>query len=270
MTRARVLTIAGSDPSAGAGVQSDLSVFGAFGCHGLAVIAGLTAQDSRGVRVVRPVPDGFVADQLAALFSDGPPAAAKTGMLASADAVRAVTGAFRDRPGTPLVVDPVAASSGGVPLADADAARAIRDHLMPIATLIAPNAMEAAALTGHRVDGLDGAVAAARRLVQQGARAALVKGGHLGGDESVDVLVVAGRPDPVLYARPRLATPRRVRGTGCALSAAIAAGLARGLPLPRAVEIAGDWVHAAIAAAYETGPGALVLDRWVRVTGMPA
>jgi hydroxymethylpyrimidine/phosphomethylpyrimidine kinase len=270
MTRARVLTIAGSDPSAGAGLQSDLAVFGAFGCHGLAVVAGLTAQDSRGVRSVRPVPDGFVADQLAALFSDGPPAAAKTGMLATAEAVRAVADVFRDHRGTPLVVDPVAASSGGVRLADADAERAIRDQLVPISALVAPNAIEAEALTGVRVADLDGAVAAARGLVAQGARAALVKGGHVGGGECVDVLVMAGAADPILFARSRIAVPRRVRGTGCALSAAIAAGLARGLPMPRAVEVAGDWVHAAIAGAYETGSGALVLDRSVRVPGMPS
>jgi len=269
MTRTRVLTVAGSDPSAGAGLQADLGVFSAFGCHGLAVVAGLTAQDSRGVRSVLPTPDGFVGDQLATLFRDGAPAAAKTGMLATADAVRAVAAAFHARPDVPLVVDPVAASSGGVRLADAAAEQAIRNHLTAIAALIAPNAAEAEALTGIRVADLDGAVAAARRLVQDGAGAALVKGGHWGGDDVIDVLVMDGVADPVLFARPRIRRERLVRGTGCALSAAIAAGLARGLPTHLAVEIAGDWVHAAIARAYETGPGALVLDRSVRVPGMP-
>jgi hydroxymethylpyrimidine/phosphomethylpyrimidine kinase len=270
MTRARVLTIAGSDPSGGAGIAADLGVFAAFGCHGLAVVAGMTVQDSRGVRAVRPVPDGFVAEQLAAVLADAAPGAAKTGMLATADAVRAVAAAFRGRTEVPLVVDPVAASSGGVWLADPGAERAARDELLPVAAVITPNAPEAEALTGIGAASVDGAVAAARRLVRLGARAALVKGGHADGDDVVDVLVTADAADPVLFARRRIRGARRVRGTGCTLSAAIAAALARGLPLRRAVEVAGDFVHEAIASAYETGPGDLVADRQVRVPGMPS
>jgi hydroxymethylpyrimidine/phosphomethylpyrimidine kinase len=270
MTRAVALTIAGSDPSGGAGLQADLAAFAAFGCHGAAVVAGLTVQGSEGVRAVRPVEDGFVAAQLDALFVDHPPAAAKTGMLASADAVRGVADAFRRRADVPLIVDPVVRSSSGAALADAAAAAALRDELLPLAALVTPNADEAAELTDIEVAGLDGAVAAARRLVAAGAKAALVKGGHWGGDDATDVLVAADARDPVIFTRPRIRRDRRVRGTGCALSAAIAAGLARGLPLARAVQVAGDWVHAGIARAFETGPGALVLDRSARVPGMPS
>jgi hydroxymethylpyrimidine/phosphomethylpyrimidine kinase len=261
VTRTRVLTIAGSDPSGGAGQEADLATIAAFGCHGMSVVTGLTVQDSRRAHGVWPVDAAVVRRQIDALFEDCAPAAAKTGALATVDLVRAVIDAWTRRPGVPLVVDPVVASSSGLRLIDAAAEREILTRLVPLAVLVTPNAVEAAAMTGVRIVGIDGAVTAARRLVERGARAALVKGGHLDGRVVTDVLVEAGTSEPVFFERPRIVSPRRVRGTGCALSAAVAAGLARGLELRDAVRVAGDWVHAAIAGAYATGSGALSLDR---------
>ena len=271
MARARVLTVAGSDPSGGAGLQADLGVFAAFGCHALGVVAGLTVQSSAGVHAVLAVAPGFVAAQLEALFADCPPAAAKTGMLADVDAVRAVAAVFSAWPRVPLVVDPVAASADGVALASIEARHALLAELIAAAALVTPNSVEAEAMTGLAVTSVEGAVAAARRLVEMGAQAALVKGGHLCGDSVIDVLVRRqSGVTPQFYERPRVVLERRVHGTGCALSAAIASGLARGLPLPEAVRVAGDWVHAAIAKSYPIGAGACSLDRSVRVKGMPA
>jgi hydroxymethylpyrimidine kinase/phosphomethylpyrimidine kinase len=230
-----VLTIAGSDPSGGAGLQADLAVFTTLSCHGMAVVDALTVQNSAGVTAAHPVPAQLVARQLDALLSDCPPAAAKTGMLPSEEIVRAVAAAFVERQEIPLVVDPVALSGDGARLIETEAERAIAAALVPVATVVAPNALEASSMTGLLVADAEGAAAAARRLVEMGARAALVK-------------------------RPRIATTRRVHGTGCALSAAIAAFLARGVALERAVRLAGDYVHAAIAAARVDGAGAATLD----------
>lgn len=261
VARTRVLTIASSDPSGGAGVEADLATFAAFGCHGMAVTAGVTAQDSVRVHGAWPVDPAIVRRQIGVLFADCPPAAAKTGALPTLDVVRAVAEEWERHPHVALVVDPVVTSSSGARLCDAAAEREILTRLVPLAALVTPNAPEAAAMTGIRVADRDGAVAAARRLVASGARAALVKGGHLGGEVVTDVLVVAGTSEPVVIHRPRIATPARVRGTGCALSAAVAAGLAHGLELREAVRAAGDWVHAAIEGAYPTGAGGLSLER---------
>lgn len=253
--------MAGSDPSGGAGLQADVATFGAFGCHGQGVVTALTVQDSRGVHAAAPVDAVHVAAQLEALLADAPPAAAKTGMLPTAAVVEAVASAWLTQAGVPLVVDPVLAASSGARLADADAEAALLEMLVPLAALVTPNAPEAAELTGIDVRDVEGAAAAARALLARGARAVLVKGGHIPGDEVTDVLVTAGRPDAIAFTRLRITHPRRVRGTGCALSAAIAARLARGDALVDAVRAAGDWVHAAIAGASESGPGGLLLAR---------
>jgi len=258
-TRRRVLSIAGSDPSGGAGLQADLAVFAALGCHGMAVVSALTVQNTRGVTDVHRVAADVVARQMDALFTDCAPAAAKSGMLPSDDVVQAVASGFAARPEIPLVVDPVTRSGGGVRLVDVDAERAIVSLLLPVAAVVTPNAVEASSMTGIVVVDVDGAVAAARRLVEMGARAALVKGGHLEGDAVVDALVERGRA-PVIFSRPRVASPRRIHGTGCALSAAIAALLARGATLEQAARVAGDYVHAAIRAAHADGAGSATLD----------
>jgi hydroxymethylpyrimidine/phosphomethylpyrimidine kinase len=262
--RPTALTIAGSDPSGGAGLQADLATFGAFGCHGQGVVTALTVQDSLAVHAVAPVDARQVAAQLDALLADAPPAAAKTGMLGTAAVVEAVASAWRTRGPIPLVVDPVLAASSGARLVDAGAVAALLELLLPLATLVTPNAPEASELTGLPVrDSLE-AVTAARALLARGARAVLVKGGHLAGDEVTDVLVAAGRADAVAFTRTRVPHARRVRGTGCALSAAIAARLALGDGLADAVCAAGDWVHEGIAGAYESGAGGLVLARPAR------
>jgi len=259
MRRSRVLTIAGSDPSGGAGIQADLATFAAFFCHGMAVVAALTAQDPNGVEDVRPVDPEFVRLQLDVLFRDFAPSAAKTGLLPTADVVRVVARAFASRPEIALVVDPIARSGSGFALCDAAAETASRESLVPLAAVVTPNVAEALAMTGVEVIDVDSAVEAARRIVAAGARAALVKGGHVPGETSIDVLAERGR-DPSIFARPRIMTPRRVHGTGCALSAALASALARGASIEEAAKAAGDFVHAAIAGAWSEGSGALVLD----------
>jgi hydroxymethylpyrimidine/phosphomethylpyrimidine kinase len=264
MTRA--VTIAGFDPSGGAGVTADLRTFCAWGCRGAAVIAALTAQDAGGVRGVRAVEADFVAAQLAAVLADGVPAAVKTGMLLTRGAVLETAAFLESRPGVPVVVDPVLASSGGVALLEADAFRVLVERLVPRATLVTPNALEAAALTGIEVRDAADARAAGEALLERGARAVLVKGGHVPGDEVIDTLVLR-RGLPRTFSRPRISGPRR-RGTGCALSAAIAAGLARGLALEAAIESAGRYVHEAMRQASGTG-ASWMLEHAVRVEGMP-
>lgn len=267
MTRLRVLSIAGADPSGGAGTQADMKAFDAFGCHGLPVCAALTVQSTRGVHAVESVSATLIRAQLEALFEDGQPAAAKTGMLLTADAVDAVADTWEAHPGVPLVVDPVLRSSGGVTLLEKTGLRALIARVLPLAALVTPNALEAKELTGIEILDAASAEVAARRLLAMGVRAVLVKGGHVDTrDVVVDVLVVEGS-EPVMFERPRVISTRRVHGTGCALSAAIAACLALGMDLRRAVEVAGDYVHAAIRGAYEAGPGSLVLDLSQRVPG---
>lgn len=270
MAAPSALTIAGLDPGGGAGIAADLAVFAAFRCHGMAVAAALTVQDSGGVRCVRAVESAFVADELTALLDDCPPAAAKTGMLGGAATVAAIAGVWRLGTRPPLVVDPLVRSGSGIELADPAASRAAAELLFPLAALVTPNAIEAESLTGIGARDAAGAEAAGRRILEMGARAVLVKGGHASGELSVDVLVERGLREATRFERKRIATPRRVHGTGCALSAAIAAALARGSTLRDAIDVAGRYVHAAIAGAYPIGPGALVLDFSVRVSGMAA
>jgi hydroxymethylpyrimidine/phosphomethylpyrimidine kinase len=234
------------------------------------VVTALTVQDSRSVHAVVPVDPRHVAAQLGALLADAPPSAAKTGMLPSAAIVEAVAAAWRTQPALPLVVDPVLAASSGTRLSDAGAVAALIELLVPLAALVTPNAPEAEELTGLPVRDTGEAVAAARALLARGARAVLVKGGHVPGDEVTDVLVAAGRPDAVAFTRTRIPHGRRVRGTGCALSAAIAARLALGDRLADAVCAAGDWVHEGIAGASASGAGGLVLARPARDAGRDA
>ena len=220
------LTVAGSDPSGGAGIQADIKTFSALGAYGTAVLTALTAQSTRGVTGVHPVPAAFVAEQIGTLLADVTVHATKTGMLGTADVVHAVAAALAGRAAGPVVVDPVMVATSGDRLVDDDAIIAVREALLPVADLVTPNVPEAAALLdvapARRADELPDQ---ARALLELGPRAVLLKGGHLGGPESVDVLAT---PDGVLTSvRPRLAT-RATHGTGCALSSAVAALLARG------------------------------------------
>jgi len=246
------LTIAGSDSGGGAGVQADLKTFQQFGVFGTSVIVALTAQNTRGVRAVETVSEAMVAAQLAALAEDLPPAALKTGMLAEATLVRLVGKAVRENGWSPLVVDPVMVSTSGHRLLTPEAEDVVRESLLPLAALVTPNLDEAAILTGRAVHDEASMEKAGETLVRFGAGAALVKGGHLAGDEITDLLVTSGGTRA--FRRPRIATTS-THGTGCTLSAAITAGLALGRDLETAVAEALDYVHRAIAAAPALGGG---------------
>lgn len=251
------LTIAGSDSGGGAGIQADLKTFHAFGVFGTTVVTAITAQNTKGVFAVHPIPLDVVRAQMEALADDLPPAALKTGMLATAALVETIVGALGGYGGAPVVVDPVMVSSTGARLLDEDAAAALVEHLLPRAALVTPNIPEARILTGLPIEDVDGQIEAARLLVERGAGGALVKGGHASGQQLVDVLWDGERLRR--WSRPRLHT-RNTHGTGCTLSAAVAAGLAWGQPLPEAVDRALDFVGRAIAGAPGLGGGHGPLD----------
>jgi len=253
------LTIAGSDPSGGAGIQADLKTFCAFDVYGAAVVTSLTAQNTTGVRGRVDVAPAFVVAQLDAVLDDLDVAAAKTGLLPTRDIVEAVAERLRSSPLPYVVVDPVLAATAGDALSEPHVVDAIRDRLLPVATLVTPNLDEAAALTGRPVRDLAGMRDAARALDALGARAALVKGGHLAGTAH-DVLATADGIEEL--AAPRVATGP-THGTGCTLSAAIAALLARGVPLRDAAARAKAYVTRALAAAAPIGRGALPLAHGV-------
>jgi hydroxymethylpyrimidine/phosphomethylpyrimidine kinase len=240
------LTIAGSDPSGGAGIQADLKTFHQFGVYGEAVITLLTVQNTCRVDRVETMPAALVLEQLGAVLEDIPPAAAKTGALGSAEVVEAVAQAARGF-AFPLVVDPVMISKHGAPLVSADARRAIAERLAPAAALITPNLEEAAALTGMTIGSVADMRRGAEALVRAGSRAALVKGGHLPGS-ATDVLFDGC--DWHEFPAPRLDTSN-THGTGCTYSAAITAELARGTPLVEAVARAKQFMNEAI----RTNPG---------------
>jgi hydroxymethylpyrimidine/phosphomethylpyrimidine kinase len=246
------LTIAGSDSGGGAGIQADLKTFHQFGVHGTSVIVAITAQNTVGVRAVHPVPEGIVTAQLAALAEDLPPAAVKTGMLGTASLVHLVADAIRDNQWRSYVLDPVMVATSGDRLLTDDAAIAMRDRLLPLTALATPNLDEAERLTDIRVRDPDSMRAAGYRLIEMGARAVLVKGGHLPGPEMSDILVVPGAVRRFTHLRIDTSS---THGTGCTLSAAITAGLALGQGLERAVEDALDYVHRALEAAPRLGAG---------------
>ena len=246
------LSIAGSDPSGGAGIQADLKTFHQFGVHGTSVIVAITAQNTVGVRAVHLVPAEIVSAQIAALADDLPPAGLKTGMLASAELIRLVAREIRSRQWRRYVLDPVMVATSGDRLLGPDAESALRDELLPLATVVTPNLDEAEVLTGGSVRDPDGMKAAGDQLLQMGAQAALIKGGHLRGDDIVDLLVVPGMTRRFTY--PRIKS-NSTHGTGCTLSAAITAGLAHGRNLERAVEDGLSYVHRAIETAQPLGAG---------------
>ncbi|HEY6808662.1 MAG TPA: bifunctional hydroxymethylpyrimidine kinase/phosphomethylpyrimidine kinase [Gemmatimonadales bacterium] len=259
-------TIAGSDSGGGAGIQADLKTFHQFGVFGTSVICAVTAQNTRGVAAWEPVPVDLVVRQLDALALDLPPAAVKTGMLGSAAIVTAVAEGLA-RHGLPhYVCDPVMVASSGERLLASGAERALLEQLLPRAALVTPNLDEAEILTGQTVRTPEQMEAAGRALVARGARAALIKGGHLPGDAVVDVLVTAD--DTRRYERSRIETTS-THGTGCTLSAAICAGLAHGRPLTQAVGDALDFVRRALAAAPGLGGGTGPLNHFVPAPATP-
>lgn len=242
------LTIAGSDSGGGAGIQADLKTFAALGVFGTSAITAVTAQNTLGVDRADALDPGLVAAQIRAVATDLRPDAAKTGMLANAALIETVAACVQEFGIGPLVVDPVMVASSGDILLEPQAVDALRSRLIPLADLLTPNLAEAEVLTGRPVTNEAEMRAAAAALVEMGARAALVKGGHLAGDEMVDILF-DGREFHALRAlRLPVDNPH---GTGCTLSAAVAAGLARGDTLALAVSRAVGFVRRAI----ETAPG---------------
>ncbi|MGD9417723.1 MAG: bifunctional hydroxymethylpyrimidine kinase/phosphomethylpyrimidine kinase [Verrucomicrobiota bacterium JB025] len=237
------LTIAGSDCSAGAGLQADLKTFQHFRTYGLTAATCVVSETAHIVRLVHPVPVDVVIDQISLLLDSFPVAAAKTGMLFSAAHVRATAALLAENPDLPLVVDPVMVSSTGDPLLQQDAIAAYRETLLPLATVITPNLPEAEVLLDRKIATAADLEPAARELAATFHTAVLLKGGHLDQAECLDLLVAGGEIHH--FATPRIATPAS-HGTGCTLSAAIAANLAHGKPLAEAVAIAKDYINRAL------------------------
>ncbi|MDB5624927.1 MAG: phosphomethylpyrimidine kinase / hydroxymethylpyrimidine kinase [Tardiphaga sp.] len=241
------LTIAGSDSSGGAGIQADLKSFAACGAYGASVVTALTAQNTQGVRAVHAVPAAFVTAQIDAVFQDLDVKAVKIGMVAQREVIAVIVAALMRWQPPHVVLDPVMVATSGDSLLMPDAVAALRTTLIPRADLITPNLPEAAALLGEAVAANDDAIAdQGRRLLAFGCRAVLIKGGHGSGPESIDYLVTAERV--VALAAPRVAT-KNTHGTGCSLSSAIAAQLAKGDDLETAVRAGKTFISAAIAAA---------------------
>ena len=241
------VTVAGSDSSGGAGVQADLKTFAALGVYGASVITALTAQNTQGVRAIHDVPADFVAAQIDAVFSDLEVSAVKIGMLSQAAIIETVAKELGRHRAQNIVLDPVMVATSGDRLLAADAVEALRQVLIPRALVVTPNLPEAAALTGASVARNEQEMEIqARELLALGARNVLIKGGHGSGDESVDLLVGEG---DVLRLSARRVDTKNTHGTGCTLSSAIAAGLAKGLDLKAAARAAKAYVTAAIAAA---------------------
>jgi len=245
--RATALTIAGSDSSGGAGIQADLKTFAAHRVWGLSVVASITAQNSAGVTSTYDPPPEVVASQLAALLEDGRPGAVKTGMLGNDACVEAVARLLKRNRVRQLVVDPVIRASSGKTLLSAAGVRALRDTLLPLATLVTPNLKEAEILSGVRIKTPNDRLKAARAILKTGAASVLITGGHLSGRPE-DFFYQGGRP--VLLDAPRL-PGENLHGTGCVLSAAIAARLALGESLEQAVRLAKDFIAAAIRGGGE-------------------
>jgi hydroxymethylpyrimidine/phosphomethylpyrimidine kinase len=248
----RVLIIAGSDPSGGAGIQADIKTVTALGGYAATAITALTVQNTRGVTAVHAVAPDVIAAQIGAVMEDIGADAIKIGMIGDVETAKIIEAALENYPGVPVVLDPVLIATTGHALAKDGVATFIRDRLLSRAALVTPNMEEAAALTGRAVLTRDDMTEAGRSLVALGAEAALVKGGHMKGETVEDVLVVADGER--IYSNPRIDTTS-THGTGCTLASAIAMGLAQGLALPAAVKRAIDYTHKAIAAAPGYGAG---------------
>ena len=248
-----VLSIAGSDPSGGAGIQADLKAFSARGTYGMAVLTALTAQNTRGVSGVHLVPPEFVAEQIRMVFADVRVDAVKIGMIANAPIAEAVADALLPHRGIPVVLDPVMIAKGGAALLDVAAIDVLKSRLLPLATLLTPNLPEAAALLGEKhAETREAMALQAERLRALGPSAVLVKGGHLEGAESPDVL--ASDNGITWFEASRVPT-KNTHGTGCTLSSALAAELAKGAPLENAVTTAKDYLAAAVASANSLSVG---------------
>jgi hydroxymethylpyrimidine/phosphomethylpyrimidine kinase len=247
------VTIAGSDSSGGAGIQADLKTFSALGVYGASVVTALTAQNTQGVTAIHDVPPEFIAQQIDAVFSDLAVNAVKIGMLSQPASIEAVAAGLERHRQSPVVVDPVMVATSGDRLLAPAAIEVLRKLLIPRATVITPNLPEAAALLEAPIATNEAEMQRqAERLLELGPGAVLIKGGHHAGPESIDLLVEPTRVTKL--AATRVET-KNTHGTGCTLSAAVAAGLAKGLDLMQAVREAKDYVTAAIGAADQLAVG---------------
>jgi hydroxymethylpyrimidine/phosphomethylpyrimidine kinase len=256
-----VLSIAGFDPSSGAGITADLKTFGAHGCYGVAAITALTIQNTQGVTALYPTDPAVLKDTIAALLTDGRVRAIKVGMVASQANAEVVSEFLESNPTLPSVLDPVFRSSTGRDLADAASQEFVREQLIKRASVITPNLLEASAMTGLRVENQEAMKAAARKLVEMGAHAVVVTGGHL--DKAIDVLCEGAELEVFIGDRVK---PDNTHGTGCTFSSAIAANLALGRQLRDAVVLAKAYVTEAIRKAYVVGPGRVPLNHLYRMT----
>ena len=248
-----VLTIAGSDASGGAGIQADLKTFLAHGVYGMSAVTALTAQNTQGVRAIQEATPEFLAEELDAVFEDIPPRAVKVGMVASAALIHIIAEKLRAYHAEHVVVDPVMVATSGAPLLSGDAMVALADELFPCAELLTPNLPELTRLTGIGIVSGAAMAAAAERAAQRFGTAVLAKGGHAAGDTAADLLVF---PDgrQTSFSTPRVQNPN-THGTGCTLSSAIAANLAKGCTLEDAVGRAKEYLTGAIGYGLDLGQG---------------
>ncbi len=255
-TYCRVLTIAGSDSGGGAGVQADLKTFSALGCYGMSVITALTAQNTRGVTGIHPIPPSFAAEQMSAVFSDIGADAVKIGMLYSAELIEVVADQLDALGARNIVLDPVMVAQSGDKLLQDEAIEAIKKHLLPLADVVTPNIPEARVLLDQRLDNLEDMQAGAKALAAFGSQSILIKGGHLSAGDSTDLLYLSSEDRFVILEGERIET-RNNHGTGCTLSSAIASYMARGCSIEQAVGKAKAYISKAIeaGAGYIIGKG---------------
>lgn len=246
--KGRVLIIAGSDPSGGAGIQADIKTVTALGGYAATAITALTVQNTKGVSAVHSVAPDIVAAQIEAVMEDIGADAIKIGMIGDVETAKVIEAALKKHPSVPVILDPVLVATSGDALAKDGVTAFIRDRLLPLSSVVTPNTDEATALTGLAIEAQDDMIEAGRALRRAGAEAALVKGGHGKGETVEDALVLEGGER--VYSNPRIETTS-THGTGCTLASAIATGLAQGMALPAAVKRAVDYTHKAI----ETAPG---------------
>lgn len=259
-----VLSIAGFDPSGGAGVIADLKTFAAHNCYGVAAITALTVQNTQGVSEVHPVEAALLKSSIESLLADGQVKAVKIGMLANRANVEAVRQVLEAYPSLPSVLDPVVRSSSGKDLIDSAGLEALRKRLLGCVSVVTPNLDEAAALTGLKVESVEEMKAAGSKILEMGARAVVVTGGHL--EKAVDVYCAGSESETFTGDRVK---PDNTHGTGCTFSSAMAAQMAQGRQLQDAVVLAKAYVTEAIRKAYAVGPGRLPLNHLYRMTQTP-
>jgi hydroxymethylpyrimidine/phosphomethylpyrimidine kinase len=259
-----ILTIAGFDPSGGAGIAADLKTFAAHNCYGVAAITALTVQNTQGASAVHPMDAGLLKESIEALFHDESIKAIKIGMLANRANADVVHGFVKANASIPSVLDPVIRSSNGLELLDAAGLDLLRTHLLNRVTVITPNLDEASALTGMKIENVEEMKAAARKLVEMGAHAVVVTGGHL--EKAIDVFFDGSKLETFIGDRVK---PDNTHGTGCTFSSAVASNLALGRQLHDSVMLAKAYVTEAIRKAYATGRGRMPLNHFYRMQQNP-